>query len=405
MKDGQTTMLRALLALPVLLVLAFASAAPVAAQTAAAQQVTSQQVTPAQVEKLKKQIGAINQWLTKAEKDRSQLQQQLTGLERSISDLTREARTLKQQTVSQQTQLAELETRQRQLTLILNGQREQLKKLLRQAWMEGDASALKVLLNETDPNNIARTLTYYEYLGNYTVGQVQVFQASLAELNQTRTQMQNTRARLAATKADVEQRQQKLAQTRKQREQTLASLNTDIGQRRSERDGLAVDQKRLETLLKEVQQVIASVPAPNANQPFAKLRKKMPWPAAGTVVSRFGESYAEGKLRRNGLLMHTDTSAEVRAIHYGRVVFANWLRGFGLLTIIDHGDGYMTLYGHASSLYNTAGDWVDAGEAIAQAGQTGGTDKTALYFEIRHNGKPDNPSRWLAGQPAKPGSS
>ena len=400
-------MLRALLVLPVLLplllVLAFASAAPVAAQTAAAQQASSQQVTPAQVEKLKKQIGAINQWLTQAEKDRSQLQQQLTGLERSISDLTREARDLKQQAASQQTQLAELETRQRQLTLILNGQREQLKKLLRQAWMEGDASALKVLFNETDPNNIARTLTYYEYLGNYTVGQVQAFQASLAELNQTRTQMQNTRARLAATEADVEQRQQKLAQTRKQREQTLASLNADIGQRRSERDELAADQKRLEALLKEVQQAITSIPAPNANQPFAKLRKRMPWPAAGTVVSSFGETYAEGKLRRNGLLMHTDTSAEVRAIHYGRVVFANWLRGFGLLTIIDHGDGYMTLYGYASSLYTTTGDWVDAGEAIAQAGQTGGTDKAALYFEIRHNGKPDNPSRWLAGQPAKPG--
>lgn len=397
-------MLRALLVLPVLLplllVLAFAGAAPVAAQ-----QASSQQVTPAQVEKLKKQIGAINQWLTKAEKDRSQLQQQLTGLERSISDLTREARDLKQQAASQQAQLAELETRQRQLTLILNGQREQLKKLLRQAWMEGDASALKVLLNETDPNNIARTLTYYEYLGNYTVGQVQAFQASLAELNQTRTQMQNTRARLAATEADVEQRQQKLEQSRKQREQTLTSLNTDIGQRRSERDELAADQKRLEALLEEVQQAIASIPAPNANQSFAKLRKKMPWPAAGTVVSSFGETYAEGKLRRNGLLMHTDTSAEVRAIHYGRVVFANWLRGFGLLTIIDHGDGYMTLYGHASSLYTTTGDWVDAGEAIAQAGQTGGTDKTALYFEIRHNGKPDNPSRWLAGQPAKPGKS
>jgi septal ring factor EnvC (AmiA/AmiB activator) len=398
-----------------LLVLALAGAASVAAQTAAVQQATSQQaasqqvalqqVTSTQIEKLKKQIGAINQWLTNAEKDRSQLQQQLTGLERSIGDLTRQARNLRQQNASQKTQLTELGTRQRRLTITLNNQREQLKKLLRQAWMEGDASALKVLFNETDPNNIARTLTYYEYLGNYTVGQVQAFQTSLAELNQTHAQMQNTRARLAATEAEVAQRQQKLAQTRKQREQTLARLSADIGQRRSERDGLATDQKRLEALIKKVQQAIASIPAPNAGQPFAKLHKKMPWPAAGTVVSSFGESYAKGKLRRNGLLMHTDTSAEVRAIHYGRVVFANWLRGFGLLTIIDHGDGYMTLYGHASSLYTTTGDWVNAGEAIAQAGQTGGTDKTALYFEIRHNGKPDNPSRWLAGQPAKPGSS
>lgn len=398
-------MLRALLMLPVLLMLAFASAAPVIAQTETAKPATSQQVIPGQLKALKKQISAINKWLSKAEKDRSQLQQQLTGLERSIGDLTRESRDLKQQAASQQIQLAELETQQQQLTLVLDGQREKLKKLLRQAWMEGDASALKVLFNETDPNNIARTLSYYEYLGNYTVGQVKAFQASLAELNQTRTQMHNTRARLAATEADVEQRQQQLAQTRKQREQTLASLNADIGQRRGERDELAADQKRLETVLKEVQRAIASIPAPNTNQPFAKLRTKMPWPAAGTVDSRFGETYADGKLRRNGLLMHTDTGAEVRAIHYGRVVFADWLRGFGLLTILDHGDGYMTLYGHASSLYTTTGDWVNAGDAIAQAGQTGGTENPALYFEIRHNGKPDNPSRWLAGQPAKPGKS
>lgn len=376
-----------------LLLLAFANAAPIAAQ----------QVKPAQIEALKKQIGEINQWLAKAEKDRSRLQQQLAGLERSISDLTRERRNLQQQAASQQTQVAELETQQRQLTRTLNSQREQLKKLLRQAWMEGDTSALKVLLNETNPNNIARTLTYYEYLGNYSVAQVQLFQASLQELNQTRIQLQNARAGLAATEAEATQRQQKLVQARKQREQTLASLNADIGQRRNQRDEIAADQKRLQVLLEEVRQAIVNLPAPNDDKPFAKLRKKLPWPATGTLASRFGETYAKGKLRRSGLLLHTANNAEVRAIHYGRVVFANWLRGFGLLTIIDHGDGYMTLYGHASSLYTAPGDWVSAGEAIAQVGQTGGTEKSALYFEIRHNGKPDNPSRWLAGQPGKPG--
>lgn len=385
-------MLRGLL---MVLMLALAGTAPAAAQ----------QVTPAQVEALKKQIGEINQWVAKAEKDRSQLQQQLTGLERRISDLTRERRDLQQQAVIQQARLETLENQQRELTRTLNNQREQLKKLLRQAWMEGDASALKVLLNETDPNNIARTLTYYEYLGNYTVGQVQAFQANLLELKKTREQAQNTRANLAATEADVALRQQTLTQTRQQRQQTLASLSKDISQRLSQRDELEADHKRLEALLKEVEEAIANIPSPNGDQPFAKLRNKLPWPAAGTVASRFGDNYADGKLRRSGLLMHTADSADVHAIHHGRVVFANWLRGFGLLTIIDHGDGYMTLYGHASSLYTTPGDWVSAGESIAQAGQTGGTDSTALYFEIRHNGKPDNPARWLAGQPAKPGKS
>ena len=381
-------MLRGLL---IVLVLAFASSAPAAAQ----------QVTPEQVEALKKQVREINQWLAKAEKDRSQQQQQLTGLERRISDLTRERRNLEQQAVTQQARLETLEAEQRELTATLNSQREQLKKLLLQAWMEGDASALKVLLNETDPNNIARTLTYYEYLGNHTVSQVQAFRASLSELQKTREQARNTRANLAATEADAALRQQALQQTRKQRQQTLASLSKDINQRRGQRDELEADQKRLAALLKEVEHVINSIPSPNGDTPFSKLRSKLPWPAAGTVASRFGENYADGKLRRNGLLIHTANSAEIHAIHHGRVVFANWLRGFGLLTIIDHGDGYMTLYGHASSLYTTPGDWVSAGQSIAQAGQTGGTDTTSLYFEIRHNGKPDNPSRWLAGQPGK----
>lgn len=114
------------------------------------------------------------------------------------------------------------------------------------------------------------------------------------------------------------------------------------------------------------------------------------------MLSSFGDSYADGKLRRNGLLISTKADAEITAIHYGRVVFANWLRGFGLLTIIDHGNGYMTLYGHSSSLFTSPGDWVAAGEAIALAGQTGGTNTTDLYFEIRHNGKPVNPRQWLA---------
>ena len=152
----------------------------------------------------------------------------------------------------------------------------------------------------------------------------------------------------------------------------------------------------MEALLEEVQRAIADIPAPNESQPFASLRNRLPWPVQGKVISGFGDRYADGKLRRTGLLIRTAEDAPVKAIHYGRVVFANWLRGFGLITIIDHGDGYMTLYGHSSSLFTSPGDWVEAGETIALAGRTGGTEEPVLYFEVRHNGKPDNPRRWLA---------
>lgn len=358
-------------------------------------QAQQQEVTPAQIEDLKERIEDIDEWLADAEEDRSELEQQLAATERRISELTRERRNLREKAEQQQQQLRELEQQEASLKKTLSSQRESLKQQIRSAWMEGDAPAVKVLLNEIDPDQMARTMTYYEYLSRNTVERLEAFQKSLQELRQTQARVVVTRAELTDTEATLSKRQQELSASRNEREQTLAALKTEIQSRRSEREDLEADRKRLEKLLEEVQQAIASIPAPNESQPFRSLKDKLPWPVKGKVVSGFGDRYADGKLRRNGLLISTEEEAQVKAIHYGRVVFANWLRGFGLITIIDHGDGYMTLYGHSSSLFTSPGDWVAAGETIAVAGQTGGTDTPALYFEVRHNGKPDNPRRWL----------
>ncbi len=355
-------------------------------------------VTPEQVAALKKRISSIDNWLKDAEKDRSSLERQLATTEQRISELTRERRNLRQQADEQQQKLDELRLQESQLAESLEKQRESLKKQIRAAWMEGGAPALKILLNEIEPGQIARTLTYYEYLSKDTVGRLEAFQKSLRELKTARAAVQASRTELAKTEADLDQRQQQLTETRAEREQTLVALKQDIRSRRSERDDLEADRKRLEQLLEEVQQAIASIPSPNESRPFKSLRNKLPWPAQGRVVTNYGAAYADGKLRRSGLIMNTAENAEVTAVHYGRVVFANWLRGFGLMTIIDHGDGYMTLYGHSSSLFTAPGDWVQAGETIAVAGRTGGTDDPAVYFEVRQNGKPVNPRSWL-GKP------
>lgn len=362
----------------------------------AAPALAQQEVTPAQIEELKERIEDIDDWLEDAEEDRSALERQLATTEKNISRLTRERRSLRQQAEQQQQRLRELEKEAQELTRTLDRQRDSLKKQIRAAWMEGDAPAVKVLLNEIDPDKIARTMTYYEYLSKDTVNRLEAFKQSLQELRSTQAAVQSTRVELARTEENVAKRQRELTASRQERQQTLAALNADIQNRRSEREELESDRKRLENLLEEVQQAINNIPSPNESQPFASLRNKLPWPVKGQVLSRYGERYADGKLRRNGLLIATGDDAEIRAIHYGRVVFANWLRGFGLITIIDHGGGYMTLYGHSSSLFTSPGDWVAAGEPIAQAGRTGGTDSPALYFEVRHNGKPDNPGRWLA---------
>ena len=362
-------------------------AAPVSAQ---------QDVTPAQVEALKDRIKDIDDWLADAEDDRSDLEQQLAATERRISSLTRERRDLRQKLEQQQQRLKQLSEEEAELTRTLDRQRESLKRQIRAAWMEGDAPAVKVLLNEIDPDRIARTMTYYEYLSRDTVAQLETFHDNLQALKRTEDQARATQDQLKQTEQQLAERQKQLAGSRKEREQTLAALKADIRNKRSEREDLEADRKRLERLLNEVQQAIANIPSPNESQPFKSLRRKLPWPANGKVISGFGDHYADGKLRRNGLLIGTKAEAPIKAVHYGRVVFANWLRGFGLLTIIDHGDGYMTLYGHSSSLFTSPGDWVNAGETIALAGRTGGADTPELYFEIRHNGKPDNPRRWLA---------
>ncbi|MDN6319943.1 MAG: peptidoglycan DD-metalloendopeptidase family protein [Marinobacter sp.] len=354
------------------------------------------EVTPAQIEALKERIEDIDDWLANAEKNRSALERELAAAERTISRLTRERRSLRAQVKKQQQRLTGLQNEERELSRTLDRQRESLKKQIRTAWMEGDAPAVKVLLNEINPDNIARTMTYYEYLSRDTVGRLETFHKNLEALKITQTAVKNTQAELAASEEGIVKRQEELKASRQKRKKTLAALNQDIRARRSEKDELESDRKRLEKLLSEVQEAIANIPSPNESEPFPSLRNKLPWPAQGKVISRFGDKYADGKLRRNGLIIQTSEEADVKAIHYGRVVFANWLRGFGLITIIDHGDGYMTLYGHSSSLFTSPGDWVAAGEAIAQAGRTGGTEAPVLYFEVRHNGKPDNPGRWLA---------
>ena len=357
-----------------------------------------QQVTPGQIEDLKEEIANIDEWLADAEEDRSSLEQQLSGLEQEIGRLTRERRELRQQAREQQLRLTELGKEETELTRVLESQRDSLKKQIRAAWMEGDAPAVKVLLNEIDPDKVARTMTYYEYLSRDTIDRLEAFAANLRQLKETQKQVKAGRMRLAELEENVADRQQKLSSSKKEREQTLAALKTDISNRLSEREELEEDRKRLEKLLREVEEAIANIPTPNESDPFGSLKNKLPWPAEGKIVRNFGDSYASGKLKHNGLLINTAEEGDVKAVHYGRVVFANWLRGFGLITILDHGDGYMTLYGHSSSLFTSPGDWVEAGEAIAQAGRTGGTNDPAGYFEVRHNGKPDNPRRWLGNR-------
>ncbi len=167
----------------------------------------------------------------------------------------------------------------------------------------------------------------------------------------------------------------------KNQENTLSSLENSRG--------------RIENLLKSLGELLADIPSnPSVKQPFVAQKGKLPWPATGSFLSKFGQSKNQGDLKWNGVLIKADFGAPIKVVSHGRVAFSDWLQGFGFITIIDHGDGYMSLYGNSESLLKQTGDWVSAGDVIATAGDSGGQPQSGVYFEIRSRGKPVNPAKW-----------
>ena len=183
--------------------------------------------------------------------------------------------------------------------------------------------------------------------------------------------------------------------SRKERKKVVRSLKAEIKSKGQQLDGLLADEQELKSLLQALTEALSDIPAaPGDHKPFAKLKGKLKWPTSGRRLKAYGESRRIGSLRWQGVVIAGKEGQEVKAVSHGRVAYADWLRGYGLLLIIDHGDGYMTLYGHNQSLFREVGDWVEKGEVIAAVGNSGGIDNHALYFEIRKDGKPTDPIRW-----------
>jgi septal ring factor EnvC (AmiA/AmiB activator) len=173
-------------------------------------------------------------------------------------------------------------------------------------------------------------------------------------------------------------------------EQLTKEINTD----NKKLEDLEISQKELEQLIESVQETLANIDFSQPLEGIKHLKGKLKWPTKGKHIQKYG-SRLTGGLRSNGVIIKADEGSAVKAIHYGRVVYADWLRGFGLMLIIDHGKGYMSLYGYNQALYKQVGDWVEVDETIAIVGQSGGRKESALYFELRSKGKPFNPKRWF----------
>lgn len=269
---------------------------------------------------------------------------------------------------------------------------------VRAAYQFGRQDRLKLLLNQDDPARVSRVLTYYRYLSEARAAEISRLETSLARLAQLGRDIEAQTRALATLEARQREQARTLEAERSERARLLAGLSQETRTRAQALDELRADQARLERLLGELGDVPMVAPKPLApadrGARFSALKGRLPLPARGQVVARFGQPKATGQVRWRGIFLAAKEGESVLAPARGRVVYADWLRGFGLLLIMDHGDGYMTLYAHNQSLARSLGDWVEAGEPLATIGNTGDAPRMGLYFEIRHHGEPSDPLQW-----------
>ncbi len=360
------------------------------ATTASAQQTAS----PKDLKRLKSAIATLQRELGQDRSKYSSLEVQLQRDEVAIGKLSAAIRSNGDKQKALASELEQLRARQTQLQQQRKNQQVLIAAQLRNAYQLGHEKTLKVLLNQQDPALISRAMTYVDYFNQARLQEVERFNTTLVELRELEPTIIASALALQQAGQQMAVDKDLLAGQQKSRQQTLAALADSISSKNAQLQQYEKDRIRLEALLNTVEDVAKTFATIDDAQPFAKRKGKMKWPAAGKLVNRFGSRRQDGGLKWQGVEIRGEAGTKVFAVHHGRVVFADWFGGQGLLMIIDHGDGYMSLYGHNQSLLRETGDWIQTGETIATVGSSGGRNAPGLYFEIRYQGKATNPAQW-----------
>jgi len=406
-----------------LLLLAFALTPTFADEKAAAQK---------QLDAARADIAELKQLMEKLQREKSGVQKDLKKTESEMGQLEKQVKGLQNDLKKSEEEIRRLDNEKKKL----EGARLEQQRLIgiqaRAAYQSGRQEYIKLLLNQQNPEKFSRTLTYYDYLSEARMEQLDTFNETLRQLANVEIDIANQQNQLLEQQSALEGRREQLAAARKERQVALAKLNKEFSARDQKLKAREQERAELAQVLKTIEQALArqareaeaarqqallaeqeqarkpsqtnaSGPLVSAGAtvggPFAQARGKLPWPVNGRLVARFGTPRGgDARTTWDGVLIGAAAGSQVRAVHGGRVVFADWLRGAGLLVILDHGNGYLSLYGHNQSLLKNAGDVVDAGEAIATVGSSGGQDDSALYFAIRQQGRATDPAQWCRAQ-------
>ena len=344
---------------------------------------------------LKNRLDSLTAEQNQELRARDALQATLREAELRISRLSREQRQLSAKAREAEQRLQRLQEEQAELAVDKKAQLEWLGKTVRASYQVGRQERLKLLLNQEQPTQIARLMRYQEYYQQARSERLQALESELIALREVQQKITAARQTLLDKRTAILAHATKLQSAQDARQQALVTLNQSLSERGSNIRQLEADRSRLETLLQEMQRSLNDIPADLGGKPFGSLAGKLAWPLSGRITTSYN-SRREGALRWQGVILQAPSGTPVRAVHSGRVVFADWLRGYGLLTIVDHGEGYLTLYGQNQSLLRDVGEWVSTGDTLALAGNSGGSNASGLYFEVRHKGKASNPTRWCS---------
>ena len=403
--------------------------------------------TQQQLDATRQDIGELKKLLGKLQEEKSGVQKDLRGTETEIGKLEKQVEALQQELKKSEGELLRLDSEKKKLNSAKVEQQRLIAIQARAAYQGGRQEYLKMLLNQQHPEKFARTLTYYDYLSQARLEQLKGFNETLRQLANVEADINQQQAQLLTQKSDLDSQRAELDKVKAERQQVLAKLNKDVKDRDQKLQAREQDQADLAKVLKTIEETLArqareaeaarqkallaqqeaerkrqreaesvvtdaprkpvkSTPGALVSSagvsyggPFSQARGKLPWPVDGRLLARFGESRGDdARTKWDGVMISAGAGTQVHAVHGGRVVFADWLRGAGQLVILDHGNGYLSLYGHNQTLLKSAGDIVKAGEVISTVGNSGGQATPALYFAIRQQGRPSDPAQWCRAQ-------
>ena len=351
-----------------------------------------------ELEEVRERISELKRSMDQSAASRDRLTGELRTAEVEISEKRIRLKELERERDYSISQKRQLDGQIEQLEAELESESSELASQVRGAYMNGSQERIKLLLNQRDPATLGRLITYYGYLNDYRAGNIETVSAYLRELAELRGKVAAEEARLANLAKQRYAELTKLNTAQEKRRQLLVSLRGRMADEGREIEQLAAQEKDLSQLIAELSSILSDYPI-SSESPFSEHKGRLTWPVAGTLVHDFGQPRVTDRLKWNGVVLAAPRGHEIRSVYHGRVVFSDWLAGLGLLVIVEHGEGYMTLYGYNETTLKNTGDWVAPGDVIATVGDSGGQARTALYFEIRRGTRPLNPRKWVTRRP------